>query len=351
MIHCDLKPENIILKSKYKSGIKIIDFGSSWFIDSKVYTYIQSRFYRAPEIILGVPYTFAIDMWSFGWILAELYTGFPLFPGENEKDQIGYIMEVLDVPTADFLGRGARSHIFFEDDGTPIITQNSKGKRRYPCTKDIQQVLEWDDNQFLNFIMNWLIWEPEKRMTPEAALRHEWILDGLPPQILIHHQKLHNIPDSELPVSVKKKLERFITRKERESKQTTKKSLSSKSNSTNKDCSLSKKSSINNSLSRKRKGKNIEIIGFSPKSNWEITKFKATKEQRNSISKGTKKKVNINTKKRKHRFIRRDGVRKVQKNGIATNQTSTIEDSSEEGSRVRETSLPNKSIVFSQFDK
>ena len=177
-------------------------------------------------------------MWSFGWILAELFTGFPLFPGENEKDQIGYIMEILDVPSSEYLGRGARSHIFFEADGTPIITQNSKGKRRYPWTKDIQQVLECDDAMFLDFIMNWLIWEPEKRMTPEAALRHEWILDGLPPQILIHHQKLHNIPDSELPASVKKKLERFISRREREAKQSTKKSLSSKSNSTNKDCSL-----------------------------------------------------------------------------------------------------------------
>jgi dual specificity tyrosine-phosphorylation-regulated kinase 2/3/4 len=55
-----------MLKSKYKSGIKVIDLGSACFIDSKVYTYIQSRFYRAPEIILGVPYTFGIDMWSLG---------------------------------------------------------------------------------------------------------------------------------------------------------------------------------------------------------------------------------------------------------------------------------------------
>lgn len=84
IIHCDLKPENIILKDKNKSGIKVIDFGSSCFLTKRVYTYIQSRFYRAPEIILGVPYTNAIDMWSMGCILAELYSGYPLFPGENE---------------------------------------------------------------------------------------------------------------------------------------------------------------------------------------------------------------------------------------------------------------------------
>jgi dual specificity tyrosine-phosphorylation-regulated kinase 2/3/4 len=152
VIHCDLKPENILLKNKYKSGIKVIDLGSACFINTKVYTYIQSRFYRAPEIILGVPYTYAIDMWSLGCILAELYTGLPIFQGEDEKDQIGYIMEILDVPPISLLAKGARSHLFFEKDGTPIITPNSHGKRRYPCTKDIQQVMECDDSLFMNFI-------------------------------------------------------------------------------------------------------------------------------------------------------------------------------------------------------
>jgi dual specificity tyrosine-phosphorylation-regulated kinase 2/3/4 len=86
IIHCDLKPENILLKEANKSGIKIIDFGSSTFLDERVYTYIQSRFYRAPEIMLGIPYTCAIDMWSFGCIMAELYIGYPIFPGESEND-------------------------------------------------------------------------------------------------------------------------------------------------------------------------------------------------------------------------------------------------------------------------
>ena len=88
IIHCDLKPENILLKSEDKSGIKIIDFGSSCFINSRIYTYIQSRFYRAPEIILGIPYTPGIDMWSFGCILVELFTGRALFPGESEAEQL-----------------------------------------------------------------------------------------------------------------------------------------------------------------------------------------------------------------------------------------------------------------------
>ena len=58
VIHCDLKPENILLRYYNKSMIKVIDFGSSCFLDERIYTYIQSRFYRAPEIVLGLPYDF-----------------------------------------------------------------------------------------------------------------------------------------------------------------------------------------------------------------------------------------------------------------------------------------------------
>ncbi|KAG1447919.1 hypothetical protein G6F56_009106 [Rhizopus delemar] len=87
VIHCDLKPENILLKHPTKNSIKIIDFGSSCFVSEKVYTYIQSRFYRAPEVILGLSYNTAIDMWSLGCIVAELHTGVPLFPGKSEQEQ------------------------------------------------------------------------------------------------------------------------------------------------------------------------------------------------------------------------------------------------------------------------
>ena len=79
IIHCDIKPENILLRRPNKSGIKIIDFGSGTFENKQFYTYIQSRFYRAPEIILGIKYTPAIDMWSFGCMLYELCIGKPLF--------------------------------------------------------------------------------------------------------------------------------------------------------------------------------------------------------------------------------------------------------------------------------
>ena len=78
-----------------------------------VYTYIQSRFYRSPEVILGMNYHMAIDMWSLGCIMAELYTGFPIFPGENEQEQLSCIMEVLGVPEKEFINRSSRKRLFF----------------------------------------------------------------------------------------------------------------------------------------------------------------------------------------------------------------------------------------------
>ncbi|KAI8376597.1 kinase-like domain-containing protein [Choanephora cucurbitarum] len=113
VIHCDLKPENILLKQPDRSGIRIIDYGSSCFVNEKVYTYIQSRFYRAPEVILGMDYGLAIDMWSTGCILAELYTGRPLFPGENEPDQLACIMQLIGLPSKDYLERCSRKKQFF----------------------------------------------------------------------------------------------------------------------------------------------------------------------------------------------------------------------------------------------
>ena len=98
MIHCDLKPENILLQKKDGNRgyqIKLIDFGSACEQNKIVYSYVQSRFYRAPEISLGIKnYDNAIDMWSFGCMMAELFTGIPLFPGESEEELLALIMEL-----------------------------------------------------------------------------------------------------------------------------------------------------------------------------------------------------------------------------------------------------------------
>ena len=75
--------------------LKVVDFGSACRAHEPVYSYIQSRFYRAPEVLLGVPYTAAIDVWSLGCIAVELFLGLPLFPGVSEHDQLRLIQDAL----------------------------------------------------------------------------------------------------------------------------------------------------------------------------------------------------------------------------------------------------------------
>ncbi|EKM55784.1 uncharacterized protein PHACADRAFT_94626 [Phanerochaete carnosa HHB-10118-sp] len=183
IVHCDLKPENVLLRHPAKSAIKVIDFGSSCFEHEKIYTYIQSRFYRSPEVILGMNYHMAIDMWSLGCIMAELYTGFPIFPGENEQEQLSCIMEVLGVPDKDFINRSSRKRLFFDQTGAPRPVVNSKGRRRRPGSKTLQQVLRCDDELFVDFISKCLVWDPERRLKPHAALRHPFITGGKRPKI------------------------------------------------------------------------------------------------------------------------------------------------------------------------
>jgi dual specificity protein kinase YAK1 len=114
LIHCDLKPENILLKNLESPIIKIIDFGSACDERQTVYTYIQSRFYRSPEVLLGLPYSSAIDMWSLGCIVVELFLGLPLFPGSSEYNQVSRIVEMLGMPPTWMLEMGKQSGEFFE---------------------------------------------------------------------------------------------------------------------------------------------------------------------------------------------------------------------------------------------
>ncbi|GAO47506.1 kinase-like protein [Saitoella complicata NRRL Y-17804] len=114
LIHCDLKPENILLNSLESPTIKVIDFGSACHEKQTVYTYIQSRFYRSPEVLLGLPYSSSIDMWSLGCIMVELFLGLPLFPGSSEYNQVTRIVEMLGLPPPWMLEMGKQSGEFFE---------------------------------------------------------------------------------------------------------------------------------------------------------------------------------------------------------------------------------------------
>ena len=175
IIHCDLKPENILLAHPAQSEIKVIDFGSSCLENEKVYTYIQSRFYRSPEVILGMTYGMPIDMWSIGCILAELLTGYPIFPGENEQEQLACIMEIFGPPDKNLIEKSTRKKLFFDSAGKPRLTVSSKGKRRRPSSKTLQQALKCDDEAFLDFIARCLRWDPERRLKPDEAIHHEFL--------------------------------------------------------------------------------------------------------------------------------------------------------------------------------
>lgn len=75
---------------------------------------IISVIFRAPEIILGLPFREAIDMWSLGCVIAELYLGWPLYPGSSEFDQIRYIVQTQGPPPLQMLSTAAKTHRFFK---------------------------------------------------------------------------------------------------------------------------------------------------------------------------------------------------------------------------------------------
>lgn len=169
LIHCDLKPENILFKVSQKSGVKIIDFGSACPINEKQFTYIQSRFYRAPEVILELEYDEKIDIWSLGCILFELYTGTPLFMGNDEVEQLCRIIETLGEIPVNMLKRSPREELF--DDKFRLIQANSVD----PGSNRISRQLKKVDSSFVGFLEECLKIDYRQRINAAGALMHPWI--------------------------------------------------------------------------------------------------------------------------------------------------------------------------------
>lgn len=153
IIHCDLKPENILLCNSKRSAIKLVDFGSSCKVGQRIYQYIQSRFYRSFEVLIGIPYDQAIDMWSLGCILVELHTGEPLFNGSNEFDQVNKIVETLGMPPASLLEKGYKTSKFFVKVQDPttgsayyVLRKNKRSRVQYlpPATRKLYHILGVD---------------------------------------------------------------------------------------------------------------------------------------------------------------------------------------------------------------
>jgi len=96
VVHADIKLDNILCSGDLKQ-VKLCDFGSAFRetdTDNDPTPYLVSRFYRAPEIILGLPYDRAIDMWSVCLCLYELFTGHVMFPGRSNNEMLRLIMAI-----------------------------------------------------------------------------------------------------------------------------------------------------------------------------------------------------------------------------------------------------------------
>lgn len=209
IIHCDLKPENILLCNPKRSAIKIVDFGSSCQLGQRIYQYIQSRFYRSPEVLLGMPYDLAIDMWSLGCILVEMHTGEPLFSGANEVDQMNKIVEVLGIPPSHILDQAPKARKFFEklSDASWTVKKTKDGKRvniksnikkignteyKPPGTRKLHSILGVETGgpggrragesghtvadylKFKDLILRMLDYDPKTRIAPYYALQHSF---------------------------------------------------------------------------------------------------------------------------------------------------------------------------------
>ncbi|XP_061402953.1 serine/threonine-protein kinase minibrain [Musca vetustissima] len=196
IIHCDLKPENILLCNPKRSAIKIVDFGSSCQLGQRIYQYIQSRFYRSPEVLLGIPYDLAIDMWSLGCILVEMHTGEPLFSGCNEVDQMNKIVEVLGMPPKYLLDQAHKTRKFFDkvvSDGSYVLKKSQNGRKyKPPGSRKLHDILGVEtggpggrrmDEQghsvadylkFKDLILRMLDFDPKTRVTPYYALQHNF---------------------------------------------------------------------------------------------------------------------------------------------------------------------------------
>ncbi|XP_078669545.1 homeodomain-interacting protein kinase 1-like isoform X1 [Branchiostoma floridae x Branchiostoma belcheri] len=230
LIHADLKPENIMLVDPVRQPyrVKVIDFGSASHVSKAVCsTYLQSRYYRAPEIILGLPFCEAIDMWSLGCVIAELFLGWPLYPGSCEYDQIRYISQTQGLPPEHMLNAATKTSRFFMRQDTEVnyplwrlktpeeheaeYSIKSKEARKYifNCLDDMAQVgygiqkndssrrsRTWqvnvpselegsellaekaDRREFVDLLKRMLQIDQDKRITPGEALNHPFVTLG-----------------------------------------------------------------------------------------------------------------------------------------------------------------------------
>ena len=201
LIHCDLKPENILIKSYSRCEIKVIDFGSSCFIHDHLSSYVQSRSYRAPEVILGCRYDYKIDIWSLGCILAELFTGYVLFQNDSVQGLLSRVIGIIG-PVPEYMMKEGRlvSNFFTREgliyqeagaeDENGVTGEDKKKKEKSVVSDDdlkinilvakktnLQKRMKCEDKHFVDFVRRLLEVDPLKRPTAKEALQHPWLTE------------------------------------------------------------------------------------------------------------------------------------------------------------------------------
>lgn len=170
IIHMDLKPENIMIKDKQ---LKIIDLGSSVVMKETPYynDYIQSRYYRSPEVIFKMPITTKIDVWSYGCIIYELLTRKPLFPAKTMDDLVIYFVHALGYPSKE--AKKFYETNYFTTSTKELARFRTKNHRfLYPGRFDWNSVHDEKLKQLIKD--NCLNWESEKRYSINDVLQDEY---------------------------------------------------------------------------------------------------------------------------------------------------------------------------------
>lgn len=176
IIHRDLKPSNIVVKKD--CTLKILDFGLARTAGTNfaMTPYVVTRYYRAPEVILGMPYKDNVDIWSVGCIMGEMIRGSVLFPGTDHIDQWHKIIEQLGTPSQEFMLRlqpTVRSYV----ENRPRF-EGYRFERLFPDMLFPQDSAEHDKlnaAQARDLLSKMLVVDQERRISVDEALNHDYI--------------------------------------------------------------------------------------------------------------------------------------------------------------------------------
>lgn len=177
LIHCDLKPENILVKSYSRCEVKVIDLGSSCFETDHLCSYVQSRSYRAPEVILGLSYDKKIDIWSLGCILAELCTGNVLFQNDSPATLLARVIGIIGPIGQSMLAKGRDTYKYFTKNHMLYERNQESNRLEYliPKKTSLRHRLPMGDQGFIDFVAHLLEVNPKKRPSASEALKHPWL--------------------------------------------------------------------------------------------------------------------------------------------------------------------------------